>query len=284
MKFTELFGFIGVVFGSSFSTIGQCAVVDNVIHSCNGCSSAQVDHVAATLGKGDHYIYDLTGNILYRFDVECEPSVGGITCYPTDTVPDASVAASFGNYHGLWIQNLRREDFTQSLQYFKGSGDPRNQLGQSVDDGFINAFDTIYEANLSPLVTADLADPNSYSGLLSLVISASQNLPTGDYEGFNLTVTVHFHDGSSRVYQKAPHSSLFEPVPNTALDSQGNRLPENGHNTPPQHYSFNANFPPFNYNPGNVAVLLGALPPDISSGVSSCYWDGVKSLTCTQPN
>ena len=96
-----------------------------------------------------------------------------------------------------------------------------------------------------------------------------------------LTVTVTFHDRSSRQYKLTKHSGgNYLPVPNTARDSSHNLLPE----TPPtgyQNYSFYDN--PHGYNPTNMILLLQ--PPALPGAQGGCetiHWDGV-GVTCVHP-
>ena len=242
--------------------------------ACNGCSLAQATSMATFLGHGDHYIYDLPGNHLYLFEVECEPIVGGTKCYASTSTPAPAMAASFNDYHLAWSQNHYSEAFVYTVNYNVPSGQPAGQH----DDGYINAYDTIHVSAYQNALINWLDNPNNYSGTLSLIVSVVNNA-TSYFSGVVITVTVVFHDGSKRKFNLVLNNSQFEPIANSGIDSDTNVLPEQRPGGP-RGYLFNDGPSGHHYNPGNVAVLLGVAPPDINETYYSCEWDGQQNLSC----
>ena len=242
--------------------------------ACNGCSQIQATSLAASLGPGDHYIYDLPDNALYLFETECEPIVGGKKCDAFTSTPAAAMVASFNNYRLAWTQNKYSEAFVYTINYNVPSGQPPGQH----DDGYVNAYDSIHASVYQNSLTSWLNQPNNYSGTLALIVSVVNNA-TSYFSGVVITVTVVFHDGSKRKFSYVLANGQFEPIANSANDSDNNTLPEQRPGGP-RAYFFNDGPGGHPYGPGNIAVLLGVAPPDIHETYYSCEWDGQEKLTC----
>lgn len=245
-----------------------------VAKACNGCTLTQATSLAESLGQGDHYIYDLPGNHFYLFEVECEPIVGGKTCYASTLTPAPVRVTSFNNYRLAWTQNNYREAFVSTINYNVPSGQPAGQH----DDGYVNAYDTIHTSAYQNSLTNWLNDPSNYSGTLALIVSVLNNA-TSYFSNVSINVTVVFHDGSKRKFDFVLNNSQFEAVANSATDSDNNTLPEQRPGVP-RGYLFNDGPNGRHFNPGNIAELLGVAPPDIHDTYYSCEWDGQEKLTC----
>jgi hypothetical protein len=245
-----------------------------VAKACNGCTLTQATSLAASLGQGDHYIYDLPDNHFYLFEVECEPIVGGKTCYASALTPAPARIASFNNYHLAWTQNNYNEAFVYTINYNVPSGQPAGQH----DDGYVNAYDTIYTGAYQVALVDWLDNPSNYSGTLALIVSVLNNA-TSYFSNVVITVTVVFHDGSKRKFDFVLNNSQFEPIANSGTDADANPLPEQRPGGP-RGYVFNDGPTGHHYGPGNIAVLLGVAPPDLNETYYSCDWDGQENLTC----
>jgi hypothetical protein len=252
------------------------SATEPVFFQCNACTIEGVEATAAIHGSGTHLVYDLPGNRLYRN--LCEPGGGaGINCM-ANRVTSGSAYTSFLNYHALWINNFQSEAFHEALQANLTSFAGPNPNGQPTDDHYINAFDTLTSPNSNVYVNQYLQQT---LGTKVSIIEPRVDGVEYDYENGTLTVTVTFHDRSSRQYKLTKNSGgNYKPVPDTAVDSSSNPLPE----TPPrgyQSYSFYDN--PHGYNPTNMILLLQ--PPALPGAQGGCEtvrWDGV-GVTCVHP-
>lgn len=246
-------------------------------HACNSCTFAQSSNAAAGLGHGKHYIYNLPGNQLYEFDVECEPVGGGEQCYASSITPAADAQGYFNDYHAAYLQ-FHSEAFLVGVNYNVPSGGPTHN-GLPIDDGYVNAFDTVYGGAFDNGLRSYLMNPVTYSGALATFISVLSNGLGYDIPNLSIVVTVYFHDGSKRVYTFVQNVNAFQPVPDTAQDSQHNVLPDPDKRPGPRIFTFNGPIARI-YNPNNVATLLSVSPPALPQEPLQCTWDGIQTLTC----
>jgi hypothetical protein len=257
----------------------KALITDYTWHVCNGCSFSQASGVARAFGVGNHYVYNLPGNHIYLFAVTCESG----TCYADSVTPASDAQNGFNVYHNGYM-NIHAESFAAPVQYFVGSGAPHNSHGDPEDDGFVNAFDTLYIPVLETNLTNTLKAPATYTGFLASLISTLCNGFGYTIPNFSIVVTVTFHDGSQRQFSFDQATDRFVGVPNSAIDSQHNVLPDPDHHPGARQYLFNG---PISkpYNPGNVATLLSSTYPDYGTLYYSCYWSGDESggsLTCVR--
>lgn len=259
-------------------------VLDSTAHACYGCSEAQILNIAQSYGAGKHYIYDLLGNAIHLVNVtSCEPGFNGtITCINGESTVPTDVASAFASYHSAWNGNAQSEAFSGDVNYFVPSGNPVGSDHQPQDNGDVNAYDTLVGGSYQTTLTHWMEDPSHYSGFMAELISALNNLPTTDFAGLSLTITVHFSDGSKRTFTYTPGVKAFVPVRGTAIDAHNNPLPE----APPAiaQYFYFGGLPGFApYDQRNVVQLLPGAPPSLpSEGCAEEKWDG-HAITCVLP-
>ena len=252
---------------------------------CNGCSSATIIDKAIAAGHGDHYYYDLVINVMHHIVTECEPGGGGGTVCNAyeDSVP-AAIASKFADYHGLWLQNASSEAFNQQIVVSIPSGGPVGPDQKPLDNGYINAFDTVVSTAFDDDILARINDPSHYAGFYAalLMLVEQLSIPIISFEKLSLVVVVTFNDHSKRTYKfdKGLHS--FVAVPGTARDANGNDVPES---KPPvgRLYLFNRDPLQNRYDERNVTQILQVTPPGLpSAGCIQEKWDG-QQLTCILP-
>jgi hypothetical protein len=242
---------------------------------CNACTAGQLTSKSLSLGRGSHYIYDLNGNHLYLYEVECEPISGGTQCYTYTSTPDPDVVASYSSYHTSWTANGFSEAFHTDINYFS----PTGQGPSDHDDGDYNAYDSIHASSFYNTLVTQLLDPSLYPAGAprnTLIQLLDQNVPKP--AGASFVVTVHFHDTSKRTFVLDIPGREMDAKQDSAIDSENNTLPES-RPTGGREYNFpNSTRTP--YGPHNIAVLLGVAPPDIHETYYQCDWDGSSQLTC----
>ena len=240
----------------------------------NGCTFAQANTTASQLGRGQHYVYNLSGNAFYLFDVECEPAGGGSQCYAESIPPAPDAQNLFNDYH-LVFQQINSAAITSTVNYFVASGNPAGPNGSPLDDGHVNAFDTLYASHFDNALRTYLQTAPIYPGYVGTFLSLLANVPY-QINGLTFIATINFYDGSVRKYSFNQATNAFEPMPGTAIDSEHNTL--DPVHEGPRLFLFNG---PISrpYNPGNVATLLGVSPPALPQRPLTCTWDGV-TLHC----
>jgi len=260
-------------------------VTDTTIHNCNACSLAQAQSTAQSLGTGAHYVQDLANNHIYLFRVDCEPGFNGaLVCSVNSRAVPQEITQAFNQYRGAWLANAQSSSFYGIVHDHTQSGGPTNPDGRPSDNGYINAYDTIYHGSYLDGLLNRLEDPLTYSGFMSALASALGNLPSPfSWAEFDITVLVYFDDGSRRKFRYDKNSHGFVPIPNTAVDAHGNPLPEST-STPPRSYDF-PGLPTFApYDSRNIIYLFpaGSNPDGLVGGCGQMTWDG-QSLHCLHP-
>jgi hypothetical protein len=257
----------------------KALITDYTWHVCNGCSFSQASGVARAFGVGNHYVYNLPGNHLYLFAVTCESG----TCYADSITPAANAQSSFNTYRGGYLQ-FQAEVFHATVNYTVPSGSPRNVHNDLEDDGYVNAFDTLYITQLeSPLIT-QLHSAAFYTGALAQIISMLSNGFVCDIPNMSINVFVYFHDGSVREFKYDQATDRFEGILGTAKDSQGNALPDPGHAAGPHQFMYNGPIARL-YNVPNLSILFGEPYQPPGTDYYSCYYTGDTSggsLTCVK--
>lgn len=255
--------------------------------SCSGCTSAQMQSLAASKGNGTWYVYNLATNIINQYVVSCEPIAGGLSCYADlGTVP-TGIANTFASYHSLWIGNHQSESFSSTVNINLASGNPVNRVGMQTDDGYVNAYDTMVFSKLNVPVINMLNNPSTYSGATGQIVEILEGVevPGIKLDKLNSTVVVTFHDKSRRTYQYDKNLNTFREVANTAYDSSNNKLPEakpiagTGYFSDPAHP----------YNIPNIVTILNADPPTFKDTtcleevwVDDPKMSGGGTLTCVK--
>ena len=266
----------GYVDSSSASGIVVDAASEPVYWECNGCTILGVEGTASIHGIGTHFVYDLPGNHFYRN--ACEPGGGGTIACNAIEQRSGNPYLTFVNYRNLWLNNGQSEAFHPAYHLDIPSSAPRNPAGGPVDDGNINAYDTLSYPHSEHEVELALT---SYFGTSVGIMEPKIDGVVYDYENGSMVVTVTFHDRSTRKYKLSRNSDgAFFPLTNTAVDSSGNPLPES-HPSNYQVYTFYGN--PRGYDVTNMTMLLSppSLPQDVG-GCTSQRWDG-EQLTCVHP-
>jgi hypothetical protein len=210
--------------------------------------------------------------------VECEPDFGGSVCYAEEIAPASDAQSFFNDYHAAYLQ-FHSEAFTADVHYTVPSGNLTRPDGGATDNGMVNAFDTVWVSSIDNALRTSLMSPSTYSGAVATFISVLANGVGYSVPNFSLTVTVFFDDGSVRKYAFNQAHNQFEPVADSAKDSNGNTIPEHGRSARNQTFVWGGGIPRL-YNPGNVATLLSVEPPSIPQPMQ-CTWDSVTTtLTC----
>jgi hypothetical protein len=257
------------------------AVNDKVWHPCGGCTLTQAFAKASALGYGNHFVYDLPGNHFYYFSVECESG----TCYANQITPPSDATYDFGVYHQGYIQ-FHTEAFHADINYYKPSGSPHNTHGDPEDDGYVNAFDSLEITQLEDPLLNELQNGANYTGVMATIITVLANGIGYTIPSWTMVVTVHFHDGSSRIFTFNQDNVKFAGVINSARDSEGNPLYDPGHEPRTHQFLFDGpNGRPYNLH--NVATILNADPYPEDDGTVECAMtvdgDGTVHLTCVVP-
>lgn len=257
--------------------------------SCNGCTQTQILNLGKSLGIGNHYIYDLPGNAIYLLHGECEPnSTSTVTCYTPDVeTVSAPITTQFSQYHTLYVQNRNTEIFNETITVSLPSGNPVGRDGFPLDNGKINAYDTLVASYLENQVLDYLNNPASWIGAQAIALQTAQAAQSQviNFNGLSLVVIAKYNDGSMRSYKYDPNLHSFAPIPNSARDAHGNTILENG--LPNRNAIFNfsgsdgAPNGPGGYDYHNLFwdLLMRSPPP----GDVTCVqlgWDG-QTLTCT---
>jgi len=258
--------------------------------SCTGCSAVQMQNLAASKGRGAWYVYNLSANVINEYDVTCEPISGGLSCFADlGTVPTA-IANYFATYQSLWMQNGKNEAFGTSTTISipsTGGGGPLNAQGMHVDDGYVNAYDTLQYSALGNGIINMLNSPSTYAGVYAQVVKLVDPIdpPLIKLDKLTATVTVVFHDKSKRTYQYNKDLETYAPVDNTAIDSAGNTIPEK---KPHSGAGFFGD-PAHPYNLPNIITILNAEPPSFKDEtcleevwVDDPKMSGGGTLTCVK--
>jgi hypothetical protein len=253
--------------------------------ACNGCSEVQVLDKAEAAGHGERYYYDLIANVMHYVVTECEPAGGGgVTCNAYEEAVPALVQARFGDYRTLWLQNASSESFNQQIVYTAPSGNLLGPDGKPVDNGFVNAFDTVTITQFDDDVVAYLNSPFHYSGFYAALILFVEPLgnPIVQFDKLTVVVVVVFVDHSKRTYKFDKSTRSFVALKGSARDANGNEIPEA---TPPTGRTFLFNRDPSqnHYDERNVTQILPVTPPGLPpKGCIQEKWDGQR-LTCVLP-
>jgi hypothetical protein len=251
------------------------AVSEPQLFPCLGCSLSAVEGSASTLGSGTHILYDLSGNKIYR--AICEPAGGATISCGATPLSSGDFYTWFVGYRAAWLNNAQSEAFHPAINVVLPSNVPHNSAGGLTDDGLLNAWDTLTYSSANNAVEANLA---SQIGTTVTLVSPSFSGVIYDTDGSCIAV-VTFHDKSTRTYTLNKQLHQFEPLANSAHDSDHNTLPESKPSGF-QGYTFSD---PTGYNVTNMTLLLApaSLPDDgLEGGCTSESWDGTK-VSCKHP-
>ncbi len=260
-----------------------CAQDANAVmaRACNGCTESQIMSQAELSGvAGDRYIYDLPGNSIHHISVECEPISGGKTCYGYEEDVDSKIVSTFNAYRGAWQQNSASESFATTMHVDLPSGHPTGPEGESTDDGYVDAYDTLTIAQLDDNVVNYLNNPVNYSGFYATVVGilTPYAISPVQFDKLSMVVNVLFHDGSKRTFVFNKTTRTYEPQADSARDSHGNQLAEKAPLRGTTYY-YGPDPTSRPYDSWNMDVLItGHVPPD----EPTCYqqfFDGA-TLTC----
>jgi len=260
-------------------------VLDATIHNCNACTSAQAQSMAQSLGSGAHYVQDLSNNYVDLLRVDCEPGVNGaLVCSVSSRPVPPEITQAFNEYRSAWLANAQRNLFYGVVHDQTQSGGLVNPDGKPSDNGYVNAYDTIYHgASLNGLLQR-LEDPLTHSGPMALLVTAINDLPAPfSWADLEITVLVQFNDGSQRRFHCDKHTAGFVAIPDTAIDAHDNTLPES---TPIQlrSYSFRGLPTLAPYDSRNIVTLfpVGSNPDGFVGACVQWTWDG-RALHCMRP-
>lgn len=226
----ERLGTLKFLTASLLFVVSSYAAAAAIATSCNGCTDTQIANRAQAQGRGSHYIYDLPHNRMHLLKVECEPDgKGGTECFPGEelTVP-ADVKNVFDDYHALYLTNGASEVYDGTVHVDIPSGNPVLPSGSPMDNGWINAYDTLHFGALENKIIDYLNDPAHWTGAAAVVVQAAQIVQSNvvNFQGASLVVAVVCNDGSKRRYKYNTSTHTFEPLPNSSSDAHGNPLPE----------------------------------------------------------
>jgi len=250
---------------------------ESMFWACNACAIEKIETTAALHGSGTHLVYDLPGNALYRN--RCETAEGtGTHCNASPQV-SGEVYERFVRYRALWSENAESETYIRKLDVDLPSSGVANSENAPVDDGFVNAFDTMTTSHFAFDVTQYIEQATR----LSIdTIEPSRDGLTYVFQEARLVVNVTFHHRSTRVFRLVERSGgAFEAVADTAWDSSGNRLPEK---LPVIYQSYTFYDNPRGYDPSNLILLLQ--PASLAVAKGGCRvlrWDTAK-VDCEPPH
>jgi hypothetical protein len=222
---------------------------------------------------------------MHHVITECEPAGGGgVTCNAYEETVPVAVQAKLSDYHALWMQNATSEAFNQQVAYNVPSGNPTGSDGKPLDNGFVNAFDTVVATQFDDDLIAYLNSPWHYSGFYAALLLFVEPLgnPIVQFDKLTITVVVVFNDHSKRTYKFDKSDRSFVASKGSARDANGNELPEV---PPPQGrmYFFNRDPSQNHYDERNVTQILPVTPPGLPpKGCIQEKWDGQR-LTCVLP-
>lgn len=197
---------------SSFSAIAQ----DVKAFPCSGCSDAQMEAVATSKGLGIKYVYDLNSAAIIGYEVTREDfRPGQWTLVASPFLPDSWIVDQYIGIHQFYSENgnslhgalvsgvISTAGNTINAYDVTGSSVDRNRVSESLANSPRMIFTSVMASfgraiRLSGLVTPDVA----------------------------LTVNVNFPDGSTVIYKFNWDTKKWEYVAGTAVDSNGNTIPE----------------------------------------------------------
>lgn len=273
------------VAGFALAGVAQAAPV---AIACNACSQATVLQLSGNLGRGIHFFYDLAGNAIYKVRTDCEPGAGGTTvCTSTPAAVPTNIASAFATYRSAVVANGNSERFKAAVSISLPSASLPGPDGLPMDDGHINAWDTIINSNYNSQVITRLSNPSTYSGAYGIMMSVlgPLNNPVVNFDQMNGVVDVQFPDGSVRSYKFNKDTAKYEPILGSAKDSHINTLPDDpNHPTPPNstQYVFTG-LPGWNsYDYRNIFFYLNPHGSPAAHGCEATRWDG-QNLTCIHP-
>jgi hypothetical protein len=257
-------------------------IADNVAHLCNACSPAKTINMATSLGHGNHYVYDLEGNAIHLFQVECQPIPGGTQCYADEQSVPADAQSTFVKLRAAYTANGHSITFGSDVDVIINSPNSRNPDGSFHDDGYVNAYDTITMPAGDFLVTKCLSDfactysftsgsPAFHVALVSLLQAVKSSII--DFSGITVVFTVTFHDGSQVNYKYDFDAKVWKKVPGTARDAHHNLIDP----IPAPPLQIITGGGP-SYDGRNIAHIIGTLVPSDPHCVA-LEWDG-EHLTC----
>lgn len=242
-------------------------------HSCDGCGYSQMRDHAKSLGAGQHYVFNLDGGPILKFEVLFEPEFG----------PDPWM---------VW--DLPVEDVVQEaylgLQHVHDTSGGAMALSARVDGSKLgvpgldsaSAYDVMNDANLrgrigDRLVQGSVPNLNTF---VNTLISSGFSI-VGMQGDVKIEITVDLPDGSSVVYMVEIGVSSARYLPGRSRTPGGQVIPEENTN------EWTGTW----YGAGDDLSglrdhmhLLGASLSGQGSGeiieIISCTWDG-RTLNCT---
>jgi hypothetical protein len=208
--------------------------------------------------------------------------------------PEASAMQLFQAYLNVYLDNGHVKAAAAHVRAYIPARYPQG------DNGYMNAYDVLVSsANMNALSDylstgnftqtfingqpdtaaaahiADLLNAISLNGIIKI-------------EGFPVSFIMDFDDGSHITVRYNPTTGYWQAVPGTAIDANGNTIPENqnmaSNNGKGQNYGFDGRN---SYDVGNLETVLRNLQAQgipvtngSGGGSISCSWDG-RTLTCT---
>lgn len=189
---------------------------DVKVHPCNACSDAQMEAVATSKGVGIKYIYDLSSAVIVGYEVTREDYVAGQwTLVASPFVPESWMVSQYLGVQQFYNQSGNSLHGTMAAAVPSAAGDSVNAYdvtGSSVDRNRVT--DSL--ANNPKLVFTSVMASFGRAIRLSGIVTPD----------VALTTTVNFPDGSRVIYKFNWDTKKWEYVEGTAVDSNGNSIPE----------------------------------------------------------
>lgn len=189
---------------------------DVTVYNCDACTMSQMETLAKQKGLGTTYIYNLKNNIIVGFEKYREDSVPGVWTIVADTfIPEQWMVDQFIGVRDFYVANGNSLNTGLSASVASEGGDSVNAFDVTLSSVDRNRVADALAA--SPRIQA-VAVLSSFGRVIRLAGIVTPDVP--------VTVKVNFPDGSSGIFKFNWDLKRWEYVKNTAIDSNGNSIPE----------------------------------------------------------
>lgn len=205
---------------------------------CNGCSNAQMANVATSASTGlprtgRKYVYNMNSGVIksYYVSEESDGAPGQKFYVAMPTAPEGWVSHQFGLLHQFYVNNGGSFTATISVDANSPSALRMNIASPSATGGYVNAYDVVNSSQVRNQVANEIAS-NAFMSFTSAMATLGKAIqlqtPGGSMSGgaTALTVVVEFPDDSRAIYVFDWDQKNWDYMPDSAIDSHGNTIPE----------------------------------------------------------
>lgn len=183
---------------------------------CNNCTDTDMESVAVSKGVGIKYVYDLSGGFLSGYHVTREDlQPGQWTLVASPFEPESWMLEQYALLHQFYLTNGNALHGREAVS------------AQAESGGHVNGYD-VTGSSVDRNRVSDYLGGNFTTVFASVMGSFGRAIRLGGIltPDVQLTVQVLFPDGSKAIYKFNWDTKKWEYVPKSAVDSNGNSIPE----------------------------------------------------------